>query len=134
VEHGGGWGHLPAPGHRLDPAAGFQEMHGRGMVQGVGIVKLIAHADHVGTPSDEKLELFSWELPSAKTVPTGMVFWLSMTLHSPTCGDTLTPTLMLDSRVLCDQQFNERMKQRFASLSGVVHKLEKTEVKGEFLL
>jgi hypothetical protein len=41
---------------------------------------------------------------------------------------------MLDSRVLCDQQFNERMKQRFASLSGVVHKLEKTEVKGEFLL
>jgi hypothetical protein len=43
-------------------------------------------------------------------------------------------TLMLDSRVLCDQQFNERMKQRFASLSGVVHKLEKTEVKGEFFL
>jgi hypothetical protein len=36
---------------------------------------------------------------------------------------------MLDSRVLCDQQLNERMKQRFASLSGVVHKLEKTEVK-----
>jgi hypothetical protein len=33
---------------------------------------------------------------------------------------------MLDSRVLCDQQFNERMKQRFASLSGIMHKLEKT--------
>ncbi len=41
------------------------------------------------------------------------------------------PWLMLDSRVLCDQQLNERMKQRFASLSGVVHKLEKTEVKGD---
>jgi hypothetical protein len=33
-------------------------------------------------------------------------------------------SLMLDSRVLCDQQLHERMKQRFASLSGVVHKLE----------
>jgi hypothetical protein len=41
---------------------------------------------------------------------------------------------MLDSRVLCDQQLNEPMKQRFASLSSVVHTLEKTEVQGEFLL
>jgi hypothetical protein len=39
---------------------------------------------------------------------------------------------MLGFRVLCDQQLNERMKQRFASLSSVVHKLEKTEVQGEF--
>ena len=30
---------------------------------------------------------------------------------------------MLDSRVFCDQQLNERMQQRFASLSNVVHKL-----------
>ena len=37
----------------------------------------------------------------------------------------------MDSRVLCDQDLNERMKQCFASLSGVVHKLEKTEVQGE---
>jgi hypothetical protein len=49
-------------------------------------------------------------------------------------GGSKKSRLMLDSRVLCDQQFNERMKQRVASLSGVVHKLEKTEVKGEFLL
>jgi hypothetical protein len=39
---------------------------------------------------------------------------------------------ILDSRVLCDQQLNKRMKQRFASLSGVVHKLEETQVKREF--
>ncbi len=42
--------------------------------------------------------------------------------------------LILDSRVLCDQQLNERRKQRFASLSGVVNKLEETQVQGEFLL
>ena len=42
--------------------------------------------------------------------------------------------LMLDSRVLRDQERNERMQQRFASLSDVVNKLEETEVKGEFLL
>jgi len=41
---------------------------------------------------------------------------------------------MLDSGVLCDQQLNERMKQRFASLSDIVNKLEETEVQGEFLL
>jgi hypothetical protein len=43
-------------------------------------------------------------------------------------------TLMLDSRVLCDQQLNERMKQRLASLSDVVNELKKTQVKREFLL
>ena len=36
------------------------------------------------------------------------------------------PTLILDSRVLCHQQLNERTQQRFASLSDVVHKLEET--------
>ena len=47
---------------------------------------------------------------------------------------TIKTWLILDSRVLCDQQLNERMKQRFASLSGIVNKLEETEVKGELLL
>src|SRR5918992_5249731 len=42
--------------------------------------------------------------------------------------------LMLDSRVLCDQQLNERRKQCFASFSDIVHKLEETEVEREFLL
>jgi hypothetical protein len=35
---------------------------------------------------------------------------------------------MLDSRVLCDQQLHERMQQRFAALSGVVHKLKEAQV------
>ena len=43
-------------------------------------------------------------------------------------------TLILDSRVLCDQHLNERTQQRFASLSDIVHKLKETEVKREFLL
>jgi len=42
--------------------------------------------------------------------------------------------LMLDSRVLRDQERNERMQQRFASLSDVMHKLAETQVKGELLL
>ena len=42
--------------------------------------------------------------------------------------------LMLDSRVLSDQQLNESTQQRFAPLSDVVHKLEETEVKRQFLL
>jgi predicted nucleic acid-binding OB-fold protein len=29
----------------------------------------------------------------------------------------------LDSRVLCDQELHERTKQRFASLSDIVHRL-----------
>ena len=43
-------------------------------------------------------------------------------------------TLILDSRVLCDQELNECSKQRFASLSDIVHKLEETQVQREFLL
>src|SRR5262249_42975239 len=43
-------------------------------------------------------------------------------------------SLLLDSRVLCDQQLNERRKQCFASLADVVHKLEKPQVQWEFLL
>jgi hypothetical protein len=39
---------------------------------------------------------------------------------------------MLDSRVLSDQQLHECMQQRFAPLSGVMHKLEETEVKSSF--
>jgi hypothetical protein len=36
--------------------------------------------------------------------------------------------LILDSRGLCDEQLNERMQQCCASLSGVVHKLQETQV------
>jgi hypothetical protein len=36
-------------------------------------------------------------------------------------------TLTLDFRVLCNQQLNERMQQRFASLADVVNKLEETD-------
>ena len=43
-------------------------------------------------------------------------------------------TLLLDSRVLRDQQLNERRKQRFASLADVVHKLKESQVDREFLL
>src|SRR5713101_2041501 len=48
-------------------------------------------------------------------------------------GAAFNRTLILDSRVLCDQQLNERTKQRFALLSDIVNTLEKTEVKREFL-
>src|SRR5262245_7188075 len=43
-------------------------------------------------------------------------------------------TLLLDSRVLGDQQLNERRKQRFPPLAHVVHKLEEPQVQREFLL
>jgi len=43
-------------------------------------------------------------------------------------------SLLLDSRVLCDQQLNECTKQRLASLADVVHQLEETQVQREFLL
>src|SRR5262245_41337325 len=42
--------------------------------------------------------------------------------------------LLLDSRVLHDQQLNERRKQRFASLADIVHELEEPQVDREFLL
>jgi len=42
--------------------------------------------------------------------------------------------LLLDSRVLRDQQLNERRQQRFASLAEVVHALEEPQVDREFLL
>jgi hypothetical protein len=35
----------------------------------------------------------------------------------------------LDSRVLRDQKLNKRVKQCFASLSDVVHKLKATQVR-----
>jgi integrase family protein with SAM-like domain len=41
--------------------------------------------------------------------------------------------LILDSRVLCDQQLNERRQQCFASFSDIGHKREATEVEREFL-
>src|SRR5262249_400658 len=43
-------------------------------------------------------------------------------------------SLILDSRVLRDQELNERRKQRFASLADVVHELEEAQVEREFLL
>jgi hypothetical protein len=49
-------------------------------------------------------------------------------------ADTLQPTLLLDSGVLCDQYLNERTKQCFTSLADIVHKLEETQVEGQFLL
>jgi hypothetical protein len=46
----------------------------------------------------------------------------------------LCETLLLDSGVLCDQYLNERTKQCFTSLADIVHKLEETQVEGQFLL
>ena len=43
-------------------------------------------------------------------------------------------TLLLDSGVLADEQFNERTQQRFASLAHVVNELEEPEVEREFFL
>ena len=43
-------------------------------------------------------------------------------------------TLILDSRVLRDQELDERRRQRFASLADVVHELEEPQVEREFLL
>ena len=40
----------------------------------------------------------------------------------------------MDSRVLRDQELNERRQQRFASLADVVHELEESQVDWEFLL
>jgi hypothetical protein len=45
-----------------------------------------------------------------------------------------TGTLLLDSRVLRDEELNERRQQCFASLADVMHKLEETEVQREFFL
>jgi len=42
--------------------------------------------------------------------------------------------LLLDSRVLRDQELKERRQQRFASLADVVHELEESQVDREFLL
>ena len=39
----------------------------------------------------------------------------------------------MDSRVLRDQELNERRQQRFASLTDVVHELEESQVDREFL-
>jgi len=49
-------------------------------------------------------------------------------------GKAFLESLLLDSRVLRDQQLNERRKQRFASLADVVHEFEEPQVDWEFLL
>src|SRR5215468_3669579 len=43
-------------------------------------------------------------------------------------------SLLLDSRVLRDQELNERRQQRFASLADVVHELKEPQEEREFLL
>jgi hypothetical protein len=43
-------------------------------------------------------------------------------------------TLMVESMGFCDQQRNECMQERLASLSDIVHNLEETEVQRELLL
>ena len=50
------------------------------------------------------------------------------------CHNCNTRSLLLDSRVLRDQQLNERRKQRFASLADVMHEREEPQVDREFLL
>jgi hypothetical protein len=52
----------------------------------------------------------------------------------PALSGRLGKRLILDSRILGDQQLNERMQQRFAPFSGMVHKLEEPQVEWEFLL
>ena len=49
-------------------------------------------------------------------------------------GKPFEGTLLLDSRVLRDQELNERGQQRFASLADVVHELEESQIDREFLL
>ena len=51
-----------------------------------------------------------------------------------TCTLTNGMALLLDSRVLGDEQLNERTQQRFASPSHVVNELEETQVERQFLL
>src|SRR5262249_11972063 len=43
-------------------------------------------------------------------------------------------SLLLDSRVLRDQELNERRQQCFASLADIVHELKEAQVGWEFLL
>jgi len=43
-------------------------------------------------------------------------------------------TRMVESMGFCDQQRNECMQERLASLSDIVHNLEATEVQRELLL
>ena len=43
-------------------------------------------------------------------------------------------TLLLDSRVLRDQELKERRQQRFASLADIVHELKEAQVDWELLL
>src|SRR5215813_11500417 len=55
-----------------------------------------------------------------------------LSVHTRVCNNKWAPSLdhciccslLLDSRVLCDEYLNERTKQRFASLADVMHKLK----------
>src|SRR4029434_6242176 len=72
-------------------------------------------------PCDERLPIFDMQLPFVN--PYGHALprqpWLRIDIKA---------SLLLDSRVICDEQLNERTKQRFASLADVVHKLKETQV------
>jgi hypothetical protein len=77
--------------------------------------------------------------PCAVGFPLGMEqFWslrdYSFTLQALMRRLIKRSSLLLDSGVLANQQLNEGTKQRFASLADVVNKLEKTQIKREFLL
>ena len=75
-----------------------------------------------------------------RVVPVTRVAGLLMTTRGLTTPEAQArlrqygPTLLLDSRVLRDQELNERRKQRFASLADIVHELEEPQVDREFLL
>ena len=52
--------------------------------------------------------------------------------HKANCGASQRPSLLLDARGLCDQELNERTKERFTPLVHVVCKLEKPKYSGSF--
>src|SRR5262249_29032223 len=84
-----------------------------------------------GTPMLEGHDVARLRLEFAADLATPRAVFKG--LSQPSCLLNRS-TLLLDSRVLCDQQLNERRKQRFTPLAHVVHELEETQVQREFLL
>ena len=54
--------------------------------------------------------------------------------HKANCGASQRPSLLLDARGLCDQELNERTKERFTPLAHVVCELEKPKYSGRFFV
>jgi site-specific recombinase XerD len=73
-------------------------------------------------------------MPTIRSTMQGFREYLQRRNYAAHTVDSYLLALMLDSRVLRDQKLNKRVKQRFASLSDVVHKLKATQVKRELLL